>query len=90
MTADEHGYNAYSHGCRCSVCRAAKADYMREKRRAARRYAGPGVTARGRYVAPIENHGTTAGYVEHKCRCPECTAVEAAREQRRTRNRVAA
>jgi hypothetical protein len=29
-----HGYGAYTRGCRCETCTAAKAEYMRKKRAA--------------------------------------------------------
>lgn len=83
-----HGYGSYSHGCRCGVCRAAKADYMRDRRAAARaraqantrsstgqRGARESARAPGAYrnVASIEKHGTRYGYEEAGCRCLECT-----------------
>lgn len=33
---DAHGYGPYTNGCRCDVCKAAKADYQRAKRADAR------------------------------------------------------
>ena len=93
----EHGYVAYTRGCRCDVCRAAKADYMRERRAAGRANARlhtvsatgrrgqhynawlPGAT---RYIAPLERHGTRAGYEEHGCRCVACTTARSLSDAR--------
>jgi hypothetical protein len=64
----EHGYNRYSNGCRCETCRAAKAAYIGERRRAATARAAPG------RVVPGIKHGTRRGYKELGCRCEPCTA----------------
>ena len=96
-----HGYGAYSKGCRCGVCRSAKAAYMRERRAAGRdaaRAATDAATWSGgaravaaetgarRYVSPVAQHGTRAGYEEHGCRCFDCTdANTRARAKERTR-----
>lgn len=92
-----HGYNAYTHGCRCDICRKAKADYMRERRAKARAQAQmhtrsstgkhPGrhtAQAPGayRHVASIPNHGTRYGYEEAGCRCVECTAARTASDRK--------
>lgn len=72
----EHGYNRYTYGCRCGICRDAKSAYMRdsrERRRRARRL----VQARGvgrNYVDGI-THGYY-GYVDAFCRCDVCTAAK--------------
>ncbi len=76
----EHGYNRYTRGCRCPVCRKAKADYMRARRAAARRWA-QSVTG-GRYVADTDSHGTRYAYEELGCRCGSCTAARAAADAR--------
>lgn len=83
-----HGYGAYTNGCRCEVCRAAKADYMRQRRAAAvaaaakhtqsstrKRPARSTAFAPGatRYVAAGVTHGTRYAYEEHGCRCRGCT-----------------
>ena len=88
MSTLEHGYGPYTNGCRCDVCKKAKADYMRERRAAARKIAqkhtrgsdGKRPTASTawavgaeRYVAPIAKHGSRFGYEEHGCRCFDCT-----------------
>lgn len=89
---DAHGYGLYTHGCRCDVCRKAKADYMRERRATARKMAQKHtISSTGkrpardtawtpgahRYVAPIANHGSRFGYEEHGCRCLDCTEARA-------------
>ena len=99
---NDHGYNAYANGCRCEVCRAAKADYMRERRAAARKAAqkhtrsstgrrGAKGNARmpgaTRYVAPIASHGTRFGYEEHGCRCFDCTDTRALADRATTARR---
>lgn len=74
----EHGYNAYANGCRCDVCRAAKADYMREKRATARalRAADDAV--------PYLHHGIS-GYQDSHCRCHVCRAAKSAAVRRESR-----
>lgn len=85
----EHGYSAYANGqCRCGVCRTAKADYMRERRAAARALAqkhtitpsgkrgskgNARVPGAQRHLAYVERHGTRFAYEERGCRCFECT-----------------
>jgi hypothetical protein len=68
-----HGYGPYTRGCRCGVCRQAKADYSRRRRAAAKETAEPGVTAAGGFT-----HGTRHGYDEHGCRCGPCTEAQRA------------
>lgn len=90
MTA--HGYNLYTHGCRCEVCRRAKADYMRDRRAEARKvaqkYTDPRPAANvwadgaGRYLATITRHGTRFGYEEKGCRCADCTAARTSSDAR--------
>ena len=98
-----HGYGAYSTGCRCEVCRSAKAAYMRERRAAGRdaaraatdaaTWSGPrgaravaAETGARRYVSPVAQHGTRAGYEECGCRCFDCTdAATRARARERAR-----
>ncbi len=65
-----HGYAGYSNGCRCEICRDAKAAYMRERRSSAY------LTATSEPV-PGVTHGTRSAYEESGCRCPECMATQA-------------
>jgi len=77
-----HGYGAYSNGCRCDECKAAKREYMRRKRHdasAARRNAGVG------YVAKGITHGTYSGYQDAYCRCYLCSAAKSDRDHRGAR-----
>ena len=96
VSGPEHGtYARYAGagrgraGCRCEPCRKAKADYMRQRREAARQQArphtaGPDGGAVGRYNAfapgaqrhhvPGITHGRY-GYEERGCRCRECTTA---------------
>ena len=93
----EHGYVAYTKGCRCDICRGAKADYMRERRALARTVAQRHtVSSTGkrssrqnartpgatRHVAPIARHGTRYGYEEAGCRCFDCTDARTAADRR--------
>lgn len=90
MSADDHGYVRYSRGCRCDTCRQAKADYMRDRRAAARRTAqahtqsstgnrGSRFTAfspgASRHVVNTHKHGRYA-YDELGCRCEVCTTAK--------------
>lgn len=72
----DHGYGKYSHGCRCTVCRGAKREYVRAQREARyqQRVIDP---ATGRTIAPITDHGLVA-YNEHGCRCRECRSAKSA------------
>ena len=69
MPERTHGYNAYAHGCRCQVCRDARAAYSRNQRAQAAAQAAP-----GRAVAGAK-HGTRRAYKDHGCRCDVCTAA---------------
>lgn len=93
----EHGYIRYTRGCRCEVCRAAKADYMRARRAEARGQAqvhtfwakqggawGDGAI---RHVANVANHGTRFAYEERGCRCLECSRARATSDARVYANR---
>ena len=71
-----HGYGGYTNGCRCDVCRQAKADYMRDRRATA--YLEP------QQPVPDITHGRF-GYEERGCRCDVC--VGARREGWRRDNR---
>ena len=69
---DNHGYSAYSHGCRCDVCREAKRDYIRERRRGGLELAlERGRLGTPRAAGPIR-HGSQYAYYERGCRCTEC------------------
>lgn len=63
--APEHGLTGYAkRGCRCDICRAAKAESRRK-----RGLRNPnGVTAK---------HGTISRYSNNRCRCEECRAAAA-------------
>lgn len=92
-----HGYIPYTHGCRCALCRAAKADYQRAKRQAGYALAnavaapgdGPPINRVGRpirsgsirYVAPGVRHGSATSYVESSCRCLDCTRAATAKRR---------
>ena len=78
----EHGYNQYTYGCRCEVCREAKATYMRAKRAEARSRVADLISSKGRYLAPIARHGTIHGYADHKCRCFDCSEAKAQADAR--------
>jgi hypothetical protein len=67
-SARAHGYGAYTHGCRCRVCKAAKAAYMRARRTAAY-IAGPVVVD-----DPNVAHGRST-YEERGCRCTWCVGA---------------
>lgn len=77
-----HNYNGYTNGCRCEICRAAKATYMREKRQGAARERDD---AAGEYVAPGITHGTYAGYADSACRCGSCKQAKADADRGRRR-----
>ena len=77
-THGPHGYSRYSLGCRCAVCKGAKAAYMRTKRQtaAARRLLAEDPTT---FVAKGITHGTYAGYADAACRCALCLTAKAER-----------
>ena len=78
----KHGYGRYTNGCRCDVCTEAKAAYMRAKRSKSQQVPGGLINDKGRYVAPIDKHGTIHGYQQHACRCFDCTAAKSAATKR--------
>ena len=71
--APKHGYVAYTHGCRCDICREAKATYQRERRRALKA---------GGSVPRTAQHGLRTTYVEYGCRCSHCRRASAAANRR--------
>lgn len=88
-----HGYGRYSHGCRCSICRAAKAAYVQGRRKRARELASRFTDDSGRHLAIGVAHGTVSAYDESGCRCRPCTSALSAKrlaEHRRQRARRAA
>jgi hypothetical protein len=73
----QHGYLAYTYGCRCRTCREAKAAYMRdarERRHRARRLVQQHGAGGRNYVDGI-THGY-AGYQDYSCRCAICSAAK--------------
>lgn len=64
----EHGYVAYTKGCRCAVCREAARVYRRANRA-------------GRLTAGTLNHGTRTAY-DCGCRCERCLDARKAIYQR--------
>jgi len=64
----QHGYVGYTHGCRCKICRKAKADYMTSRRNAA--------YLNDHEVPENIRHGTAFAYQEHGCRCEPCVTAE--------------
>ena len=73
-----HGYNPYTHGCRCEICRRAKADYMRQSRAEARKN-----RPEGRTPVPGIKHGYS-GAQNHACRCYVCSLAASQRDTRIT------
>lgn len=75
--SESHGYVPYTHGCRCEICRRAKAAYVRNRRGAARVLAnkvGNGLSTDGRHVVAGITHGRF-GYEERGCRCDVCRST---------------
>lgn len=100
--SERHGYGPYTRGCRCDVCRKAKADYMRKRRAAGRALAqqhserAPGCDqghpwkpGTVRYVAPIARHGSRFAYDELGCRCLDCTHARTSSDKLRDARRRA-
>lgn len=82
MTA--HGYVCYTTGCRCLICKAAKAAYMRERRAVATGLRLAAEAAGEVYVAVGIAHGIS-GYSDAKCRCRLCRRAWKAAAVRRRR-----
>jgi hypothetical protein len=81
-----HGYGRYTNGCRCAVCRAAKAAYVRAKRASAAELRVWTALFGERYEATGITHGIT-GYQDHSCRCDLCRLAKAEATERETRRR---
>ena len=67
-----HGYGGYTQGCKCGICRAAKAAYMAKRRAEALR-------ATDKVIEGIR-HGTRYAYEERGCRCDVCMAAQVQRD----------
>lgn len=78
----EHGYTAYTRGCRCSTCAQAKRTYAADARAAARRRRELVEAGGGRYVASVIVHGYAA-YQNAGCRCDVCRAAKRERDHDR-------
>lgn len=73
--ADVHNHSTYTNrGCRCEVCRAAQAAYMREYK--SRIFLMPGDS----------RHGTDNGYNNYGCRCAKCRAARSEYRSRRAKS----
>ncbi len=79
----QHGYGPYTQGCRCEVCRQAKAAYMQSKRARARsaRTASPSDAV---FIADVRAHGISA-YQDQQCRCGPCLLAKSEAGKRETR-----
>ncbi len=81
----EHGtYTSYARrgGCRCDLCRAAKAAYVRESRKRAGMARVKAELAGKTYVRSGIAHGLS-GYQNHSCRCLVCITFKADYDKRR-------
>lgn len=79
-----HGYSAYSKGCRCGTCTAAKRAYMRRQRAFASRRRELVEAGGGRNFVDRITHGIS-GYQDRQCRCEVCCAAKMAASARETR-----
>lgn len=77
-----HGYVRYTRGCRCEICRDAKAAYMRQRRGEAYAQARAARSRGERYVADGIKHGL-GGFQNHGCRCETCTFAKAENDANR-------
>ena len=68
----EHGGSRYAMGCRCSICRRAKAEYMQALR-----------LRLVEHEPPPEAHGKETTYNNWSCRCEACCAAKAECNRRR-------
>jgi hypothetical protein len=80
---DVHDYVRYSRGgCRCTTCKAAKAEYTRTRRAAAAELRRQAAASGQVYVASGISHGVS-GYRDASCRCGVCwRAAKASRVSR--------
>lgn len=85
-----HDYTNYTYGCRCPICRQAKADYMRARRAEASATARRNSTPISRHIADTPTHGTRYAYEERGCRCQPCTAARTDSDRRYRQDRSAA
>jgi hypothetical protein len=69
-----HSYTGYTHGCRCRICKDAKATYVRDRRKTA--FLAAGFLEDSAAPVPGVTHGTRSAYEERGCRCPQCVAVK--------------
>jgi len=76
-----HGYGGYTRGCRCETCKSDRAAYLRNRRAAAAARRIAAEAAGQVYVADGIRHGTTSGYKNASCRCPECCQAAMARRR---------
>lgn len=83
-----HNYASYIAGCRCTICRAAKAEYARNYRAAAAARRREAAEAGGVHVAPGISHGIS-GYRDSSCRCDVCFRAAKASRMRRDRRLAA-
>lgn len=67
--ASGHGYTAYTNGCRCDICKRAKADYTANRRAEAIRTPDLVITD------PAVTHGRRSTYDERGCRCDPCVTA---------------
>lgn len=79
-----HGHSGYAnYMCRCSWCRAGRAEYMRARRARGRAERLRAEAAGQTYVVSGVKHGRNA-YIHHSCRCEVCvTDRKAYRDGRR-------
>lgn len=78
-----HGYGRYTRGCRCEICRTAKADYMRARRVTSReKRVAAEADGWGDHFVPGITHGI-GGYDNFSCRCVSCRAAKREKDKRR-------
>jgi hypothetical protein len=65
-----YAYNDFS--CRCDLCKAAKAEYRKNRMPKYERLTIEQVRELG---LPEPKHGTVSSYSNYRCHCPLCTAA---------------